>query len=74
MHARSNKRGMTQRSAVAEILAELTAPVDLQAFRSHVGKLLQRVKEEKEASMVPAGREADHPHLVFQEQLMNALA
>jgi len=36
--------------------------------------LLESVKDEKSVSMVPEGRESDFPNMVFNEQLMNALA
>ena len=46
----------------------------MQGFKIEVAKLLKRIKQEQGASAVPAGREADFPHLVFNEQFANALA
>lgn len=39
-----------------------------------MSELLESVKDEKSVSMVPEGRESDFPNMVFNEQLMNALA
>ena len=46
----------------------------MQGFKIQVANVIRQIKDEQGASAVPAGREADFPHLVFNEQFTNALA
>uniref|UniRef100_A0A7S3I5U3 Uncharacterized protein n=1 Tax=Favella ehrenbergii TaxID=182087 RepID=A0A7S3I5U3_9SPIT len=75
VHSRTAKQGVSQRAAMAQMLKELSEPVDTEAFRVHVARLVDRIKQQRKASLVPEGRsQQDFPHIVFEEQFVSALA